>query len=97
ACEGGRIIGTGGIRRWEDSVCELKRLWVTWEFHGQGVGHRLMQELISIARAKGYKKMRLETNPVYQARAVAFYKKLGFREIPPYGEHPDELAMELDL
>lgn len=93
----GRIIGTGAIRRLEEDVCELKRLWLLSEYHGQGLGYRMMQELFRIARQKGYKSMRLFTDPVYQKRAVEFYKRLGFCEIQASGDDPDDIGMELAL
>jgi putative acetyltransferase len=93
----GRIIGTGAIRRLEEDVCELKRLWLLPEYHGQGLGYRMMQELFRIARQKGYKSMRLFTDPVYQKRAVEFYKRLGFCEIQASGDDPDDIGMELAL
>jgi putative acetyltransferase len=96
--EKNRIIGTGAIRFLEEGVCELKRMWLLTEYHGQGLGYRMLQELFSIARAKGYKLMRLKTDPVAQTRAVAFYTKLGFHEIPPYeNDDPQDIAMEIYL
>lgn len=93
----GRMIGTGAIRRLEEGVCELKRLWLLTEYHGQGLGYRLMRELIALARRMGYHLLRLETDPVMQARALGFYKRMGFREIPRYGDDPDDIGMELPL
>ena len=92
------IIGTGAIRQLEDKTCELKRLWLSTEYHGQKLGYRMLQELLSFAREKGYEKMRLETDPVYQKRAVQFYKRLGFYEIPIASATDDEdILMELSL
>ena len=94
----GRIIGTGAVRFLEKDVCELKRMWLLTEYHGQGHGYRMIQELFSIAREKGYRFMRLETDRIFQAQAVTFYTKLGFYEIPRYeGDDPEDMAMELVL
>ena len=93
----GRIIGTGAIRYLEEGVCELKRLWLLTEYHGQGLGFRMMQELFRVSREKGYKIMRLETDRIVQARAVEFYERLGFHEIPRFGDDPDDMGMELVL
>jgi putative acetyltransferase len=93
----GRVIATGAIRYLEQGVCELKRLWLLTEYHGQGLGFRMMRELLRIAREKGYKIMRLETDRIVQARAVQFYKRLGFHEIPRFGDDPDDMGMELIL
>jgi len=95
--EDGHIIGTGAIRFLEEGVCELKRMWLLSDYHGQGHGYRMMQELFKIAREKKYKVMRLLTDRIVQKDAVAFYKRLGFYEIPSFGDDPDDMGMELIL
>ena len=93
-----QLIGTGAVRKLEDKICELKRLWLLTEYHSRGLGYRMMQELLLFAREKGYERIRLETDPVYQKRAVEFYKRLGFYEIPISNATPDEdILMELSL
>ena len=95
--ENDQFICTGAIRQLKDDVCELKRLWLLTEYHGQGLGYRMLQELLAFAREKGYKRVWLETDPVAQSRALEFYKQLGFYEIVSYTEHGDEVAMEMIL
>jgi ribosomal protein S18 acetylase RimI-like enzyme len=54
-----------------------------------------VQELFKVARKNGYQRVRLQTNYV-QVEALAFYRKLGFIEIPSYRpEDEDDLAMEM--
>lgn len=94
----GRIIGMGAIRQLEDKVCELKRLSLLPEYQGQGLGYRLVTELLQNARELGYEKIRLETAPVHQKRASVLYKRMGFYQIPTYETtHPNDIAMELLL
>jgi len=95
--ENDQLICTGAIRQLEEGICELKRLWLLTEHHGQGLGYRMLQACLSFAREKGYKRIRLETDPVAQSRALEFYKKLGFYEIPSYTDRGDEVALELVL
>ena len=95
--EDGQMICTGAIRKLDDETCELKRLWLLTEYHGQGLGYRMLQELLSIAKEMGYKRMRLETDPEAQRRALNFYKQIGFYEIPRYTSRTDEVAMEMAL
>jgi putative acetyltransferase len=92
-----QIIGTGAIRKIDDETCELKRLWLLFEYHGQGLGYRMLQELLSFARGTGYQLIRLETDRGYQNRAFEFYRRLGFYEIPRYGDNEDDVAMEMVL
>lgn len=96
--QNGEIIGTGAIRRLDSDICELKRLWLLTEYQGQGLGYRMLQELLSVSREKGYRCIRLETDAVAQSRAVAFYKRIGFHEVPIPNASPDEdILMEMSL
>ena len=93
-----QIIGTGAIRQLEGKICELKRLWLLTDYHGMGLGYRMLQELLTVAREMGYERIRLETDAVFQKRAVQFYKQVGFYEIPIPNATPDEdILMELSL
>lgn len=93
-----QLIGTGAIRKLEEKVCELRRLFLLIEYEGKGLGYRMLMELMRSARERGYEKMRLETAPKFLTRATAFYKRVGFYEIPPYEPiHPNDIAMEIIL
>lgn len=92
-----QIIGTGAVRKLDESICELKRVWLLFEYHGQGLGYRMIQELLSFARTKGYQRIRLETDRNDQSRAYNLYKRLGFYEIPRYSNNEDDVAMEMTL
>jgi ribosomal protein S18 acetylase RimI-like enzyme len=92
-----QIIGTGAIRKIDADICELKRVWLLFEYHGQGLGYRIIQELFAFAREKGYQRIRLETDREFQSQAFDLYKGLGFYEIPRYSDNEDETAMELIL
>lgn len=93
----GQMIGTGAIRRIDDTTCELKRLWLLFEYHGQGLGYRMIQELFAFARQQGYERIRLETDRNGQSRAHELYKRLGFQEIPRYSDNEEDVAMEMLL
>jgi putative acetyltransferase len=95
--DGDRIIGTGAIRKIDRTICELKRVWLLFEYHGKGLGYRLIQELLGFAREKGYERIRLETDRDDQGRAYNLYKRLGFYEIPRYSDNEDDAAMEMIL
>ena len=93
-----RIVGMGAIRQLEDKVCELRRISLLFEYQGRGWGYKMVMELLRNARELGYEKIRLETAPVHQKRALVLYKRLGFFEIPKYrSTHPNDIAMEMVL
>ena len=96
--DGDQLIGTGAIRKFEGKTCELKRLWLLTEYHGKSLGYLMIQELLAFARKNGYERIRLETDPVYQKRAVEFYKRLGFKEVSIANAiDGEDILMEMQL
>ena len=91
-----KLIGTGAIKKLDAEMAELKRLWLLEEYHGQKIGYEVVTRLLDFARKHGYKKIRLQTGS-QQTRAINFYKRLDFYEIPSYRESMDNISMELML
>jgi ribosomal protein S18 acetylase RimI-like enzyme len=79
--------GCVGLRKFADGIAEMKRLYVVPSARGQGVGEALAKRVIDEARARGYKRLVLDTLPDMKA-AQALYRSLGFREIPSYRFNP---------
>jgi putative acetyltransferase len=93
--------GTAGcvaLRPLDDSVCEMKRLFVRPAFRGRGLGRRLAETVIAEARAIGYASMRLDSLASLVA-ATKLYESLGFARIPAYYATPlpGTIFMELPL
>jgi ribosomal protein S18 acetylase RimI-like enzyme len=65
----------------------MKRLDVSPEGRGFGLGERLVDAVVKDAERIGYHEMRLDTLPS-MAGAIALYRKLGFEPMEPYYDIP---------
>lgn len=95
----GELAGCIALRKIEDDVCEMKRLFVREDFRGQGIGVSLIETVIADARKIGYWALRLDTFPPKMGKAVSLYKAYGFRPIDAYYDNPNDgvLFMEMSL
>jgi len=85
----GRVVGWGSLNAFNprpayDHVADFS-VYVSREWRGRGVGHRLLEALIARGRELGYHKLVLAAFP-FNAAGVALYRRLGFTEVGVYRE-----------
>jgi len=68
----------------------MKRMFVPAMARGRGAGRALAEAVIARARAAGYRRMYLDTS-VRQTEAITLYRDLGFTEVEPYYDVPEEM------
>jgi ribosomal protein S18 acetylase RimI-like enzyme len=84
----GIAVGCVGLRPIEPpGCCEMKRLYVSPEVRGCGLGERLVDAVVKEAERIGYREMTLDTLPSMTG-AIALYRKFGFEPIEPYYDTP---------
>ncbi|HEX6312524.1 MAG TPA: GNAT family N-acetyltransferase [Acidimicrobiia bacterium] len=94
----GRCVGVVGVRRFDATSCELKRMYVQPAQRRSGLGRRLAVAAIAAGRELGYRRMLLDTIADMRA-ANALYESLGFHDIPAYRHNPlpGDRYLELEL
>ncbi len=84
----GNAIGCVALRPMEpDGCCEMKRLYVTPQGRGLGLGRALVNAVLEAASRIGYREIRLDTLPS-MTEAMALYKRAGFVVTEPYYDTP---------
>jgi len=80
-------VGCVALRPLEETVCEMKRLYIRPAFRRQGIGRELAQRAIDEARVIGYTIVRLDTLRQMQP-ALELYQSLGFVCCSKYYDTP---------
>lgn len=95
----GQAVGGAGLRKYDDTDVELKRVFVHPDYQGNGIGTRLVAQLIAWAKELGYQRIILETGMLLK-ESCHVYQKLGFEIIDNYGPYvdmPESLCMAMSL
>ena len=82
-----RPVACGGLKRLDNRVGEIKRLYVAADVRGQGLGRGLLDTLERIATESGCDVVRLDTGPG-QPDALRLFASAGYHEIPDYNGNP---------
>lgn len=83
----GRPVGCGAVKATGPGAGSIKRMWVSREVRGVGVGRRLLVALEREAAGLGMALLRLETNrSLHEAQAL--YRRNGYREVAAFNDDP---------
>ena len=81
-------VGCGAIRPIDENIAEVKRMFA--KVKTKGVGTQILSYLEMKAKKLGYSSLWLETRLINE-RAVSFYRRRGYSEIPNYGKYINNL------
>lgn len=81
------IAGCIALRRFDETRCEMKRLYIRPKYRGHHCGQILVDKVIQEAKIIAYEEMVLDTLSSLTS-AVNLYKRNGFIEIDSYYDNP---------
>ena len=98
---GGELLGVAALKRLSADHAEIKSMHTAEVARGQGIGRRLVEHLLAVARRRGFERVSLETGagPAF-APARELYARAGFAPCPPFGDYlpsPNSTCMTLTL
>ena len=94
AWAGEEPVGCVALRPLDERTGEMKRLYVRPSQRGKGLGEMLVRRVIEQAP---YQRVVLDTVYPLMNAAIAMYKRMGFREIPPYRTNPIPGALYMEI
>jgi len=81
----GGVAGLGCLKKLNDDIGEIKRMYVRSEYRRKGIGKALLEHLLEEAGEIGYSRVWLDSAR-FMRSAHALYRSSSFQEIEPYPE-----------
>jgi putative acetyltransferase len=88
AVDGGTLVGCAALKRLDPAHAELKSMRTAPARTRTGVASRILEHVLTEARAHGYRRISLETGTAeFFLPARTLYEKFGFAYCPPFGAY----------
>lgn len=89
--EDNTIAGCGALKALNETHGEIKSMRTADTHLRRGVAAKLLDHIIREARARGFKRLSLETGPhdIF-APARSLYARFGFETCPPFGDYRED-------
>lgn len=85
-------IACVGVRQIDDTIAEIKRMYVKPLYQKKGIGQSLLRGSLAFAKNAGYDKVRLDTL-AHMVPAMNLYQNNGFYKIDAYYYNPEHNAV----
>lgn len=99
--EGNDLLGCGALKQLARDHGEIKSMRTAWGHLRKGAGAAMLDHIVAEARARGYRRLSLETGSGADfAAALGLYRKYGFVEGDAFGGYaptPFTRFLHLDL
>ncbi|HTW99697.1 MAG TPA: GNAT family N-acetyltransferase [Acidimicrobiales bacterium] len=84
----GSLVGVGALKQLDETHGEIKSMHTSEQVRGQGVGRAMLDHLLAVASARGYRRVSLETGSTDEfAPARTLYASAGFVPCEPFAAY----------
>ena len=99
--DGNDLIGCGALQELSATHGEVKSMHTLCAHRGAGLGRKMLNHLLDVAKDRGYTRLSLETGSMDGFKpSRTLYRSVGFEICPPFGnyvEDPNSVFMTLEL
>ena len=89
--DNGSLVGCGAIKALNPWHGEIKSMRTAKHVRGKGIASMLLTHILDVAKARGYRRISLETGSMdYFIAARQLYLKYGFKECPPFAQYKED-------
>ena len=89
--DGDQLVGCGGLKELSSTHGEIKSMHTLAAKRGAGLGRKMLDHVLSEARARNYQRLSLETGSMEGFKpSRTLYKSCGFDICPPFGDYVEE-------
>jgi len=84
----GSLVAMGALKELDETHGEMKSMHVVEAARGHGLGRRLVDRVVDVARGRGYRRISIETGTMEAfTPARSLYSAAGFVPCRPFGDY----------
>jgi putative acetyltransferase len=87
----GILVGCGALKELDERNGEIKSMRTSTSQRRKGVASALLEHMLEVARARGYRSVSLETGSyAFFGPARALYERFGFEYCAPFADYEED-------
>lgn len=89
--DGETLVGCGALQELSTMHGEVKSMHMLSQRRGAGLGRKMLDHILGEARARGYRRLSLETGSMAGFKpSRTMYQSCGFEICPPFGDYVED-------
>lgn len=89
--DGADLVGCGGLKEISETHGEIKSMHTLSAKRGAGLGRKMLNHVMTEAKARGYERLSLETGSMDGFKpSRTLYQSSGFEICPPFGDYVED-------